>query len=163
MQDKLKKRGFSERVSDKSDKAAICSYLNEEIHRHVKLLQDQRDKNIAAYEAERTRIRRQARQEQSERAKNAKSEKTKDDIDQKKEQAYKELEERKNSEESKLQLDLVTSMEAALSELEGEENLFSERNISSYLGSDHSLQQVIEKTIQKLKDKGKSVDKLDTP
>ena len=40
MQDKLKKRGFSERVSDKSDKEAICSYLNDEIHRHVKYLQD---------------------------------------------------------------------------------------------------------------------------
>ena len=63
MQDKLKKRGFSERVNDKSDKGAICNYLNEEIHRHVKLLQDQRQKNIASYEAERTRIRRQARQE----------------------------------------------------------------------------------------------------
>ena len=57
------------------------------------------------------------------------------------------MEERKNAEESKLQLDLVESMNMALNELESTETLFSEGNISSYLGSDHSLQDVIEKTI----------------
>ena len=125
MRDKLKKRGFSERVSDKSDKEAICGYLNDEIHRHVKHLQDQRNKSMAAYAAEKTRIRRQARQEQSERAKNAQSEKTKAEIDQKKEEAYKQLAERKNADESKLQLDLVHNLNTALGELESEETLFS--------------------------------------
>ena len=43
---------------------------------------------MKAYEAEKTKIRRQARQEQSERAKNANAEKTKTEIDQKKDEAY---------------------------------------------------------------------------
>ena len=61
IRDKLKQRGFSQRVSDRSDKDAVCAYLNDEIKRHVQGLYDQKEKSKLAYAAEKTRIRRQIR------------------------------------------------------------------------------------------------------
>ena len=93
---KLKSRGFAQRVSDRSDKEAVCAYLNDEIKRHVQSLYEQREKSQQAYAAEKTRIRRQIRQEQSERAKNAKAEKTKVQIDGEKEEALRKLKEKRD-------------------------------------------------------------------
>ena len=156
-------------MPDRSDKGAVCAYLNDEIKRHVQGLYDQREKSQQAYAAEKTRIRRQIRQEQSERAKNAKAEKTKVQIDEEKEEALQKLKEQREQEVDTVQLELAERMNEALHEEgdeemeEGASEVISASNVSSYLSDGHTLQEVVEQMVDKLKTKGKSVKDFNTP
>jgi len=57
----MKAKGFSARVPDKSDKTAICEYLNSEIDHFMVSTREKVSKISAWYKAEKTRIRRTVR------------------------------------------------------------------------------------------------------
>jgi hypothetical protein len=86
MREKMKAKGFMARVPDKSDKEAVCDYINSEVDRYVTSIKDRISKVTAWYKAEKTRIRRTKRQQQSERAKNSKAEVTKVQLDEQKDE-----------------------------------------------------------------------------
>ena len=62
MRDKLKKRGFAERVA-KQNAQSCATYLNEELKRHIGDILAKKDKIMQKFQAEKTRLRRQTRQE----------------------------------------------------------------------------------------------------
>ena len=63
MKEKLKSKGFAQRVPDKGDKSAVASYLNEEMERFISQVLANDKKVEDWYQVEKTRIRRQTRQE----------------------------------------------------------------------------------------------------
>ena len=63
MSEKFQQQGFAKRVgSDRSDKQAICDYLNDEITRHVKFLLDNQQRGLLKADMEKVKQRRRDRE-----------------------------------------------------------------------------------------------------
>ncbi len=166
-------RGFTHRVQV-DDKSSVSGYLNQELKRYIDIFMEKQQKVQLEYQAEKTRIRRSFRQRQSERAKNHQSEETKVGLDEKRTEQLTDLKAKmkaKGADEEQKQI--IWSIQNAVKENAEDAELalndpdsipfVNDGNISTHLGSEKSLQNVLELMIDKLRNKMKTVDSLKKP